>query len=347
MKVFLILLGIFSAAIVQAKSENASSERLLMQSDAMAGSRLDTDQVKRLEDDVAKKPDDVSARCKLLGYYFMKRHNSAEAKQAYRGHVLWFIKNHPESEIAGTPFCELDPITDPDGYHDAKQVWMKQIESHAKDAVILGNAARFFLLCDKQLAEKLLKQAKEVEPKNPDWPDLLGHFYTLQHDNDSSAKALTELEEAEAVDTSDESKSVRLKELAKSAYEAGEIEKATKYAEKLLKTGTKDPQNWNYGNAIHQGNNVLGRIALKQGHIPQANEYLLKAGKTPGSPQLNSFGPNMSLAKELLEAGQKDTVLQYFALCRKFWKSGGDELDEWTKLVEKGQVPKFGANLSY
>ena len=93
---------------------------------------------------------------------------------------------------------------------------------------------------------------------------------------------MAELEQAEAVDTSDDSKVVRLKELAESAYNAGEIEKAKKYAKELLKTGTKDSQNWNYGNAIHAGNCVLGRIALKEGHIPEANEYLLKAGETPG-----------------------------------------------------------------
>ena len=40
----------------------------------------------------------------------------------------------------------------------------------------------------------------------------------------------------------------------------------------------------------------------------------------PGSPQLNSFGPIMSLAEELLEQGEPDTVLEFFAECRKFWK---------------------------
>jgi hypothetical protein len=35
----------------------------------------------------------------------------------------------------------------------------------------------------------------------------------------------------------------------------------------------------------------------------------------------------MSLAKELLENGQREPVLQYFELCRKFWKSGGSA---WT-----------------
>ena len=45
-----------------------------------------------------------------------------------------------------------------------------------------------------------------------------------------------------------------------------------------------------------------------------ANAYLLAVGRTPGSPQLNSFGPNMALAAELLQKEVRDTVLQYFEL---------------------------------
>jgi tetratricopeptide (TPR) repeat protein len=282
-----------------------------------------------------------------LGFYFMKRLSSPAAEEAFRGHVLWVIKNHPDSEICSTPYCELDPITDSDGYRDAKQAWMKQVEDHGKDPVILGNAARFFFLHDKDQAEKLLTRAEELDSKNPTWPDLLGHLYALDKKNGGGARALAALERAESVDTDEVAKTVRLVELAKNAYEAGEMEKAKKYAGELLKTGTKDPQDWNYGNAIHHANNVLGRIALQAGQIPQADDYLLKAGDTPGSPQLDSFGPNMCLAKELLEAGQKDAVLQYFAACRKFWKMGGKQLDDWTALVKDGKVPEFGANLMY
>jgi hypothetical protein len=72
---------------------------------------------------------------------------------------------------------------------------------------------------------------------------------------------------------------------------------------------------------------------------------LLKAGATPGSPQLNSFGPNMALAKELLDKGEREAVLEYFTLCSKFWDR--DELKEWMALVKDGVTPKFGANLVY
>ena len=63
--------------------------------------------------------------------------------------------------------------------------------------------------------------------------------------------------------------------------------------------------------------------------------------------QMNSFGPNMMLAKDLLEKGERDTVLQYFELCRKFWKMDWGKLNQWSKEVRMGQTPDFGANLIY
>jgi hypothetical protein len=55
----------------------------------------------------------------------------------------------------------------------------------------------------------------------------------------------------------------------------------------------------------------------------------------------------MTMAKEMLQNGEKDVVLEYFALWRVFWKMGNDRLDEWTALVRGGGMPKFGANLVY
>jgi hypothetical protein len=62
---------------------------------------------------------------------------------------------------------------------------------------------------------------------------------------------------------------------------------------------------------------------------------------------MNSFGPNVSLAKDLLEKGERDAVIQYLELCRKFWKLDNGRLDQWIKEIKAGKVPQFGANLVY
>lgn len=51
------------------------------------------------------------------------------------------------------------------------------------------------------------------------------------------------------------------------------------------------------------------------GCVDAAKAYLLATGKSQGSPQLNSFGPNMSLAKDLFEAGERQAVVTFFDDC--------------------------------
>ena len=139
------------------------------------------------------------------------------------------------------------------------------------------------------------------------------------------------------------------------ALDAGELKKAEAYANEMLtkakttnrKSGFPHYPSFSSGNAVHHGNLILGRLALAAGNLTKAKKHLIEAGKTPGSAQLNSFGPNMMLAKELLEKGEKEIVLEYFQLCSKFWKMKRDRLKQWTDDVEKGRVPNFRANLLY
>jgi hypothetical protein len=337
----------FGAAMLNAKTNGDKPQKSDTHADAMAGWDLTPNQVAELEAVVAKSPENLSARTKLLGYYFAARHTQPDSKDACRKHVLWIIKNRPEAEVAGTPYCQLNAILDANGYHEAKQLWSDQTKAHAKDSAILGHAAQFLFLNDRTEAETLLKQAKSLEAKNPKWSDQLAHLYAMRRDKDGAAKAWAEYERAQSIDDDEMSRFHRLSELAKSAYDAGELQKAAKYADESLKARAKYYPGSGDGNSVHYANIVLGRIALKRGDAKHAGEFLLKAGQTPGSPNLDSFGPNMSLAKELLEAGEKETVLQYFELCRKFWTSHGEILDDWTKEVKAGQIPEFGANLVY
>ena len=138
-----------------------------------------------------------------------------------------------------------------------------------------------------------------------------------------------------------------LNQAAKDSLNMGNKEEARRYAEEQSRMLERYKGDWNYGNAVQDVNIVLGRIALMDGKLDEAKDHLLKAGNSPGSPQMNSFGPNMSLAKDLLEKGEKQVVLDYFKSCAKFWKMDAGRLAAWAKEVESGQTPDFGANLVY
>jgi hypothetical protein len=138
-----------------------------------------------------------------------------------------------------------------------------------------------------------------------------------------------------------------LTKAAPAALDAGDGQKAKYLANELLKVAPNWTKDWNYGNAIHAANVVLGRIALIDGDKELARGYMLAAGETPGSPQLDSFGPDMLFAKEMLESGERDIVLKYFDLCAMFWKRGESNIEGWRAAVEEGVMPDFGPNLRY
>ena len=137
-----------------------------------------------------------------------------------------------------------------------------------------------------------------------------------------------------------------LARLARTALAAGDFEKAANYANEAL-TESKHGVFWWTGDAIHQGNIVLGRLALRGGDVEEARRYLLLAGKTPGSTSLAAQGPNMALARDLLERGESAAVLQYLEECGAFWSGNRGKLAEWTALVRAGLKPDFGVNVVY
>lgn len=95
--------------------------------------------------------------------------------------------------------------------------------------------------------------------------------------------------------------------------------------------------------ATHYANLYLGRIALSQGNVTAAREYLLLAGNNRGSPALSDYGPDMTLADELLQRGETEVVLRYFQECQHFWiNPQRNHLEQWTKDVQTGVRPDFG-----
>ena len=144
-----------------------------------------------------------------------------------------------------------------------------------------------------------------------------------------------------------EDKFYQYRNLIERLFNAGDLTSVEKYANEYLKEAQQRRNDWNYGNAVHHANLFLGRIALKNKNTEEAKQFLIKAGQTPGSPQLDSFGPNMVLAQELLVLGEFPIVLEYLNLVATFWKSPFKPLEAWKEKISTREIPEFGANLIY
>ena len=105
------------------------------------------------------------------------------------------------------------------------------------------------------------------------------------------------------------------------AYNANEFGSADALAREYLQLARRFPCNWNYGNAIHKANLILGLVARRGGRKAEAVSYLSSAGTTPGSPQLDSFGPSLLLAREWAKAGEHKAVAGYLRSVQRFWKA--------------------------
>jgi hypothetical protein len=238
-------------------------------------------------------------------------------------------------------------LADPELYARTKEEWLSRVEASPDNVDVLDAAAGFFMIRDRALSEQLLERARVLEPNNYRWPEKLAQVHKLNAssgDLNEARLAFVEMERAFALMPEKDRRTPP--DLATMAFEAGDFNKARFYAERML-DGRVSNRPSASGDAVHKANLVLGRLAIIEGRLPDAVKFLHASAAHAGSPALGSFGPNMQLARQLLELGEREAVLTYLEMCRAFWKMGGDRLDRWAREIQAGVVPNFGANLQY
>jgi len=320
---------------------------------AMHGRDISAEEAKALEADVERRPDDLWARAVLIGYY-SRKYGDKEAAACVARHALWIFSNAPESIYAGMPHIHLQPPPFPfkkGPFSEAASIWKEHVQKNPENTKILGNAAAFFMMSDQQFTRQCLEKCAALEPNNPEWQERLAQAYSMQNmvaemlgtvpsgTQEDAKKALEAKEKAFGMTSDADARISAMGEIAKLAFNAGEYEKARKYASDVL-SGIKLAQGWDEGNLIHEANTVLGRLALKDGDMAKAKEYLIASASISGSPQLDSFGPtSMTLAKEMLDKGERDAVVQYLELCGKFWNK--EMTDTWISDIKSGKIPNM------
>ena len=361
---FLLCLVFGTQMIVPGQQASNSDSPELKSADVvrlvLKGYRLSGPEAEKLEKTLLADPKNLIAHITLVAYYTSQHDDLSRARKSE--HALWLIRNIPDREILhDVVYAQL--MKRDQGYEEAKQLWLKHLDTFHNNVVVLANAAEFFILSDKQLSERLFKQLAVADPKNPRWPRELGHLYMLEMQSagntaqkegptgaDKSslaASAYQNFERAYRLQRNDQEKRMLMSQLATSALEAGEIETAQRWAREALNDATTATSDWSVANSVHHAHIILGRIALRGGDLAEARKHLIQASQSQGSPQLDSFGPNMMLAKELLEKGERDAVIQYFQKCASFWKDDRGQLVQWAAIVREGGIPNFGANLVY
>jgi len=196
----------------------------------------------------------------------------------------------------------------------------------------------------EEIIVHLYEHANEIDPNMGRWKiSLMSAYRSFASVTAAPAEKIAFLEKALAAAPNPSARISVLPLLSQQYLSAGNTAKAAEAANELL-NADQDTRNRN-GDAIFTAHTVLGRIALRQGDAKEAASHLLAAGRVPSTPQLTSYGPgDWSLARELLAAGDRDSVLAYLDLVRGLWKNDSGRLNTWASTIRSGGTPDFDPN---
>jgi len=130
-----------------------------------------------------------------------------------------------------------------------------------------------------------------------------------------------------------------LVELSLFAAELGDYERSSRYA---LEARAFGPSSWElYSLCV-----VEGLIALNIGRVDEAIQCLARSMSASQTDEYASLGcgvraPNLVLAEELLERGERVEVLRHLLQCQDVWQFLKPQIDKWVGLIEDGEIPDF------
>src|SRR5262249_38920765 len=137
--------------------------------------RLSGEEVRAIEQLLLERPDDEQ-RDLLLAYY------TAHTRRADRlRHCLWLVEHRPASTLHNPYYAKISaedsPLNSMEAFQAARSLWLQHVELRANEPRVLYNAAPFVAQFDPNLAERLVLQGRELEPKNRKWDETLAYLY--------------------------------------------------------------------------------------------------------------------------------------------------------------------------
>jgi hypothetical protein len=287
----------------------------------MDGRQLSGIDAKMLEARLRNDENDVRSRLLLLG--FLDR-NKNYSRQRFAGHLCWFIDNHPDH-----PALEHIGIDLTGAEHDlVKAHWLRQVRTYAHNNNVIRNAESFCSLQSPKTAERLLKNAIDMDPKNEEWYWLLSHLYKISAFSKVFGTPLNVAKKSLSAGTIafelyDKKPSygyltvyyvMCAVNLAELAIEFGLYDSAASFGKRLvnlrkrtfrLPKGVKI-SGAKYSAAPHTGHAILGMIAIRQDDVELASKQLQKMSDYPMGSWFD-FG----LVSELLDRNRSEVVIEY------------------------------------
>ncbi|OYW24560.1 MAG: hypothetical protein B7Z55_01820 [Planctomycetales bacterium 12-60-4] len=325
---------------------------------------LSPEDVVNLEASVRANPDDLEARSRLVLFYMRPNpvrdangRLNLQPPAELEPHVLWLIEHHPELPITGPASMRISRMwprkqleqADPEPVAaEVQRLWQSQIDAHRDHAQVLYNAAQFFLQRDRQQALQLFEDVLQLEPDNVPRRVALGHVYlniSLPEPPEvrlaAMKSALQHFEHVIANPMADAAiPGITMTALCGAARAANQIpdDVALKRIAEQMLLPEKAAQPSEYLLA----HTLLGLLAVRKDDLPSAREHLhkLATAPQPNRPSI-SRSPDISLAAELYEKGERDAILEYLRTLRTQDERFAELIEKWISELEDGRRPSF------
>lgn len=179
------------------------------------------------------------------------------------------------------------------------------------------------------LGERWLRRAIELAPPGEEWKPTLGSVLQAKANRTVDPKEKVRLLTEAVSLVAEAAKPGILSNQALAEFDAGDDAAAERDAQRLLTGAPKNAYAYNIAQT------VLGRIAAAKGDLAKAKSRLLASVTMPSEIKNTSFDPNMTLAQDLYDAGEKASVLEFFEASRTVWKAERGRIDRMISFVKK------------
>jgi tetratricopeptide (TPR) repeat protein len=236
----------------------------------------------------------------------------------------------------------------PEDYAALKSLWLRVCD---RDAGIMtrANAANFFADREPALSDQLLWKAIQEQPNNWLCVDRLIDLYKQIVDSAQQPSSqgsyrlnpdrvffLANLLCGSEQTPGHGARFLKIAEVLYALQESSAAEQCAEVALDSLIDSERDIEDVRYNS--HQ---LLGRIALRLGRISEATDHLGWSLNVSPSPVLQSFGPSLTLAQELLDVGERISVIEYLERCASFWKGKPALFEQWIAEIKEGLTPRL------
>ena len=111
-------------------------------------------------------------------------------------------------------------------------------------------------------------------------------------------------------------------------------------ARNLLSWARRNSEDTDYGAAIFLANMALGVVAMNRGDKDAAAQDLISASEAPATEFMRITPIDMTVARELVDAGERDAMAKFLDRCAAF-NFRSKELQDWATQIRKGKNPNL------